>query len=91
MARKNGSNGQRLDQHDKDILELKQNVVNAIKELEQHVEMHIKDDLMCERFPGSGKPMYTYEDIAKRHNVSPTKVCRIATENGMNRRSKNIS
>lgn len=91
MARKKGSNGARLDQLDRDVLELKQRVDNAKKEYDQHIDTHIVDDLMCERFPGSGKPMYTYADIAKKRNVSTRRVQQIAEENGLTRRNKNIS
>lgn len=90
MSRKSGSNGYRLDQHDKEILALKQNAEEAKQHYEQHIERHILDDLSAERFPGSCKPMYSYSDIAERHGVSTSKVQRVAEENNLTRRNKKI-
>lgn len=90
MSRKTGSNGYRLDQHDKEIFELKKDAEKAKQKYEQHIERHILDDLSAERFPGACKPMYSYSDIANRHNVSTSKVQRIAEENNLTRRNKKI-
>ncbi len=94
MSRKLGSNGARLEQHDKDIDKLKseterlKNDAEKIKnQYESHIERHIIDDLSTERFPGAGKPLYSYSDIAERYNVSTSKVQRIARENGLTRRN----
>jgi len=90
MSRKKGSNGARLDQHDQEILKLKQSAEQTQREYEEHIERHIVDDLMLERFSGSGKKMYSYADIAGRYGVSVSKVQRIAEKNGLMRRNQNI-
>ena len=90
MARKNGSNGQRLDRAEKDILQLQQEI-NASKQLlDSHIEFHVKEDLQQPRFAGSDKYLYTYEDIAKNHNIPKSRVQKIAEENGLSRRSLKI-
>ena len=90
MSRKANSNGAKLDKHDKDIFELKQKCDCSKQEYEKHIERHIKDDLMQERFPGSGKSLYSYNDIADRYDVSTSKVQRVAEDNSLTRRNKNI-
>ena len=56
------------------------------KEYDTHILRHILDDLQQERFVGSDKPLYTYQEIADRHNTSPATVTRIASEHGLQRR-----
>lgn len=90
MARKSGSNGQRLDNHDRDIRELQHEVKKSKEEFDRHLERHILDDLQATRFPGSDKPMYTYSDIADRYNVSQSKVQRTAVDNNVTRRKNRI-
>ena len=50
-----------------------------------------KEDLSEERFPGSGKPLYTYDEIAKKHEVSKRRVQRVVEENDLARRKNRIS
>ncbi|OPH52190.1 hypothetical protein BC351_33190 [Paenibacillus ferrarius] len=62
------------------------------KDYDVHILRHIKDDLQQERFPGSGKPLYTYDEIAERHNSSASTINRIAGEHGLLRRgNKSLS
>lgn len=89
MARKQGSNGARLDRHDKEIEDLKRKSEEAKKEYENHIQYHVIEDLNTERFTNSGKYMYTYADIANRHNIPISKVQKIAEENNLTRRNRN--
>lgn len=89
--RTKGSNGARLDKHENEINQLKQEAIEVNRKYEEHLEMHIKEDLQAERFPGSNKPLYTYDDIAQKHNVKKNRVQKIAEENNLTRRKgKNI-
>lgn len=55
--------------------------ISAIEELE------VVDDLTKETFPGSGRWLFTYENIAERRHISASTVSRIAEKNGISRRS----
>lgn len=90
MTRKNGSNGQRINRVEKDILQLQHAVDYSKQKLDNHIEYHVKEDLQQPRFSGSDKFLYTYEDIAKNHNIPKSRVQKIAEENGLNRRNLNI-
>lgn len=59
------------------------------KQYDQHIVSHIIDDLQQERFLGSGKPMYTYSEVADKYHTSASTVARIADEHGLSRRKKN--
>lgn len=82
MARTKGSNGARIDKNAKDIFDLKQKADKAQDQWEKHVKMHIEQDLNTKKFPGSEKPLYTYEEIADKHGVSKSKVQKVAEEVG---------
>lgn len=51
---------------------------------------NVMDDITRETYPGSGRPLYTYEDIGKRNNMSASKVSRIAEETGLSRRNGKV-
>lgn len=85
-----GSNGDRLDKAEKDINRVKKDLERDKANLMNHIDMHIKDDLSAKRFPGSDKPMFTYEEIGERYGVSKSYVQRQAEENGLNRRGRSI-
>jgi hypothetical protein len=88
--RKSGSNGERLDNLEKQVKGFENQYVTK-KEFQQHIEIHVKDDLIKPRFVGSDKPLYTYEDIADKYDISKSSVQKIAEENGLNRRKgKNV-
>lgn len=87
MSRTKGSNGDRLDQHDSEILKLKQDVANSKEAFDKHVRMHVKDDLVEKRFQGSDKHRYTYDDIAEKHGINKNLVQRIAEEENLTRRN----
>jgi hypothetical protein len=74
--------GSKLNNIENDVQRLK-------KQYDEHIVSHIIDDLQKERFAGSGKPMYTYSEVADRYNTSASTVARIADEHGLNRRKKN--
>lgn len=61
-------------------------IMNQVK---QQMERNIRTDLEAESFPGSGKPQYTYEEIAERNGCSETTVWRIARKYGLTRRGMN--
>jgi len=82
MARTKGSNGQRLDNLEKDVEKLKE----QMRSCQTAIETNIKDDLQVETYTNSGRYLFTYEDIAKRYDVSVSKVQRIASENNLSRR-----
>lgn len=82
-----------LRRHEQNIEEIKHELAeqkNKIKEQEenykQHLQRHILDDLKETRF--AGKPLYSYQDIADRYNVSCSYVQRLAAENGLSRRKR---
>lgn len=83
--RKNGSNGARLDDHEKRIKELEQQVSTAKNELNNLLSSTIISDLSEKKF--SGKYMYTYEEIAQKNSVNKNFVQKVADENGLARRS----
>lgn len=87
MPRKKGSNGERLDKCDKRISELEEKLNKYQGTFDKHIEDHIIEDLQTPRFPGSDKPLYTYEEIAEKRNVTKAKVQKIANENNLTRRS----
>lgn len=51
-------------------------------------ENDIIDDLTAERFPGSGKPLYSYDDIAQKRKIPKSRVQDVAKRNNLERRSK---
>jgi AraC-like DNA-binding protein len=55
----------------------------------KHIERHVIDDLQQTRY--NGKPLYSYSDIADRHNLSVSTVQRIAIAQGLTRRSNNLA
>lgn len=73
----------------KDIKDNSKSIKELKEEFEKHIEKHIVDDLQKETFPGSGRPLYTYEHIAERNDTNPTHVCRVAKNHGISRRSNN--
>lgn len=84
--RKKGSNGQRLDSVEKDLSEVKRDLQRQQEEYEQHIRRHVIDDLNETRH--GGKPLYSYQDIAERHELSTSAVQRIAIKEGLTRRKK---
>ncbi len=63
---------------------------DRVSDLERRMSIHdenaIVDDLMEERFPGSGKPRYSYEDLALKWGVPKSRIQDIAKRNGLERR-----
>ena len=84
--RKNGSNGHRLDNVERDLSQVKRDLMRQREEYEQHIRRHVIDDLQETRY--NGKPMYSYADIADRHELSTSAVQRIAMAEGLTRRNK---
>jgi hypothetical protein len=79
---------EQLQKHGRDINVLKDEVRKLQKQYDEHSIMHILDDIDKETFTGSGRPLFTYENIAKKYGTSPSTVSRIAEENGRSRRGK---
>ena len=84
--RKKGSNGQRLDNVERDLSQLKRDLDRQQDEYERHIRRHVIDDLQETRY--NGKPLYSYADIANRHDISTSAVQRIAIAEGLTRRNK---
>ena len=84
--RKKGSNGQRLDNVERDLLQAKRDLDRQRDEYERHIRRHVIDDLQETRY--NGKPLYSYADIADRHDISTSAVQRIAIAEGLTRRNK---
>ncbi|SFM38655.1 hypothetical protein [Pelosinus propionicus] len=103
--RKLSSNGARLDQHSEDIAklqlksaqtdvnvaELQKNLEKQQAEYDAHIKMHVKEDLLEPRFHGSDKWMFSFDDIADRHNINRNLVQKIAQEEGIRRRGGNLN
>lgn len=84
--RKKGNNGQRLDNFERDLSQVKRDLQRQQEEYEQHIRRHVIDDLQETRY--NGKPLYSYADIADRHEISTNAVQRIAMAEGLTRRNK---
>ena len=84
--RKKGSNGQRLDNVERDLSQVKRDLDRQRDEYERHIRRHVIDDLQETRY--NGKPLYSYADIADRHDTSTSAVQRIAIAEGLTRRNK---
>lgn len=86
MARTKGSNGARLDKHDEEITRLKKEAQESQARLAEHLKMHVKEDLVEKRYPGTNKFKYTYDDIADKHGINRNLVQKIAETEGLTRR-----
>ncbi len=84
--RKKGSNGQRLDNVERDLSLVRRDLQRQQEKYEQHLRRHVIDDLLETRY--NGKPLYSYADIADRHQISTSAVQRIAIAEGLTRRNK---
>lgn len=84
--RKKGSNGQRLDDVERDTFDMKRKLEDQQEKYEQHIRRHVIDDLQETRY--GGKPFYSYADIAERYDISTSAVQRIAIAEGLTRRNK---
>lgn len=84
--RQKGSNGQRLDNVEHDLSQVKRDLQRQQEEYEQHIRLHVIDDLQATRY--NGKPLYSYTDIADRYQISVSAVQRIAMAEGLTRRNK---
>jgi len=84
--KKNVSNGKRLIKVESDVSEMKRDLQHQQEEYEQHIRRHVIDDLQETRY--NGKPLYSYADIADRHQISNSAVQRIAMTEGLTRRNK---
>ena len=84
--RRNGSNGQRLDNLERNTLEMKRELEDQKERYEQHIRRHVIDDLQATRY--NSKPLYSYADIADRHDISPSAVQRIAIAERLTRRNR---
>ena len=82
--RKKGSNGQRLDNVERDLSLVRRDLQRQQEKYEQHLRRHVIDDLLETRY--NGKPLYA--DIADRHQISTSAVQRIAIAEGLTRRNK---
>lgn len=80
------SNKLKYDKLQKRVGELEKNykiIDNRISRIE---DRNVRDDIIRETFPGSGRWFFTYENIADRNNISASTVSRIAEKNGISRR-----
>lgn len=51
-----------------------ENLENEIFKLNKYIDMHIIEDLQKPRFPGSDKPLYTYDEIAEKHDITKSRI-----------------
>ena len=84
--RKDNEIDSRITENSTKINVVNNDVKKLKKDYDSHILGHILDDLQKERFAGADKPLYTYQEIADRHNTSPATVARIASEHGLQRR-----
>lgn len=63
-----------------------ENLENEISKLNKHIDMHIIEDLQKTRFTGSDKPLYTYDEIAEKHDIPKSRVQKVAEDNNLTRR-----
>ena len=78
-----------LQKQERKLNDIEADVQRLKKQYDEHIVSHIIDDLQKERFPGSGKPLFTYSEIGERYGTSGSTVARIAEEKGLSRRKKN--
>jgi hypothetical protein len=71
-----------------DVESLKSEMKTVKNDLAIVKERNLYDDLTKERFPGSGKPLYTYDEIGKRNGTSSASVARYADKKDLSRREK---
>jgi hypothetical protein len=71
-----------------DVENLKSEMKTVKTDVASMKERNVVDDLTKERFPGSGKPLFTYGEIGKRNGVSDATVARVADRNDLSRREK---
>lgn len=88
MGKTLGINKNRLKNVENNLDDLKDKYEESKAEFEKHLKFHIKEDLQKKRFEGSDKYLYTYEDIAKRHNVTKYFVEKVVAENDLQRGKK---
>lgn len=72
------------------INELNSKVKKNTQDIESLQEQNIINALQERNIPGNpnSKPRYTYDEIADMYETNPTRVCRIAKDNNIDRRSK---
>ena len=81
----------RLRNNETNINSVDNEVKKLKKDYDKHIIRHMLDDIQQERFPGSGKPLYTYQDIADRYDTSASTISRIAGEHDLLRRGNKPS
>ena len=86
MARTKGSNGQRIENVESEVQRLRKDFEKHKALYDSHLELHVKEDLQATRH--EGKPLYSYADIADRHDLTVSAVQRIAIANNLTRRKK---
>lgn len=79
----------RTNKMQQDLNNLTTKVNGLEKQWNQFSVAQLLEDLQKETFPGSGRYLYTYADLANKYSVSPSTVGRIAEDNGINRRKRN--
>ncbi|MBN1058511.1 hypothetical protein [Clostridium botulinum] len=79
----------RLIKNETKINKLNNQYEKLKKDYDKHIIQHIIDDLGKETFYGSGRPLYTYKNIASKYNTSSSTISRIAEKNGLNRKKGN--
>ena len=84
------SNKTKYDKLQKRVNVLEQDVKKTKEKISKICKRNIIDDLSRETFPGSGRYLYTYEDIGDRNDISPATVGRIAEKHGLSRRNKKV-
>lgn len=80
------SNKLKFEKLERRVSNLERSQKQTETQLSLITERNIVDDLSRETFPGSGRPLYTYENTADRNGTSASTVSRIADKHGISRR-----
>ena len=95
MSRTKGSNRDRISKNENavsdlktEIQDIKIQIADLQKQQDEQLERAILDDLEEETYYKSGRPLYTFDDIAERWSVSKAKVQRIAESAALEGKTK---
>lgn len=75
-------------QNTQDIATLQKEMLQVKADIDNINRRNIMDDLQQKKFPGSDKPLYTYDEIAAKNGVNRNLVQKTAEQEGLTRRLK---
>lgn len=77
-----------MKQNAQDIATLQKEMLQVKSDIDNINRRNIMDDLQQKKFPGSDKPLYTYDEIATKNGVNRNLVQKTAEQEGLTRRLK---